>query len=461
MSTVRKISITLLLLLILITLVGCQKPILQGSIALPEDRLAFEPVKLKIAAVDSTSGEPIEQLVTIPIGANTVDFSLEGLSPESTYFVRYWLLSEGGKGDNKGRMYGNTVQYSFLSVGGLSVMNHAYTKEGLLQDLDGAMTNQDTAKGLFSGKALLAKPLALSLIPETGVFEATEKILSDLIQPNMSDYDKQWAIYNYCVQQVPATTSQVTRYFRSEINDYDNPLVEALLNKKTIWLGQPFLMHWLMSSAGLSCELVEIHPYLSYYPQAVVMSRHVDAYYQSNPLMASVYISQGGTNKAEYYMDKFFNYPVGLLENTHAKLVFRDEKPRYFGRGALYPPIKQVLDTLKLGEADLITIECKVQLPKGVYGSDNGIWGGMTVRGDNTPDTKADDFSLSQDFVLRRNRRSHVFTMTVVNTGAPYTLTYRDTVFGLKGEVTVEMPKEKGALTVPASMVLTLPENPQ
>lgn len=465
LKTLKYLALLVVTLTIASSLSGCQALSVQGKIQLPDGIIAFEPLKITVAAVDVATQEPVEAHVLMPKGANSVTFKLEGLKPEIRYAMRYWLLSQGGLGDNKGRMYGNSVQYSFLSVGGLSVLNHAYRKEGFLLSFDAmgtlsSMTDKEDQRGAFSPAELSSQALTLTLLPEPGVSEATNKILSEILTPDMTPYEREWAIYQYCVKRVPQDSEKINRYFKSEFNDYDNPLLPALLEGKTIWLGQPFLHHWLCAHAGLETELVELHPYISYYPQAVVMTRYGDAYYQSNPLMAAVYISETASETEAYYLDKYFNYPVSLLQNTHAKLVFREERQRYFGRGALYPPLKKILDERGLGERNLITLECKIQLPKGVYGSENGIWGRVTTTSGDEANPSDTDFRLSQDFVLKRHRRSHVFRITVVNTGQPYTLSYQDTAYGLKGSVTVAMPEDPNALSLPCEITLTLPKLP-
>ncbi len=448
-------------MLLMATGIGCQSTLkAAGTIALPDNRIAFEPLHISVSAVDAQTDIPLEQIVILPKGSNAVPFEISGLQPHRKYYLRYWLLSQGGKGDNFGRIYGNSVQYSFLAVGGLSVLNHAYTKEGFLMALDSAdaMTPKENQRIELTGNQLSTQQLTLTCIEEPGVFEATENLLNKLTKPSMDNYQKQWAIYEYCVNEIPNTISKISSYFKSEINDYDNPLTSALLNQEATWLGQPFLMHWLMANLQIESELVEIHPYQSLYPQVVVMSRYDDAYYHSNPLLASVYIDENSTSDPNIYLEKFFNFSINLHENVLSRMVFREEKQRYYGRGAQYPPIKRILSSHQLGESDLVTIACKIALPKGIYGSDQGIWGAVTLTSDsNTTDT-GDDLNLIQEFVIGRNKRSHTFKMTVANTGAPVTLFYKDTRFGLTGKVTVNMPIEDNVLVVPVEMTLELPE---
>ena len=449
-----------MLFVILGFLVGCQSDTsIKGTFSLPSGQIAFEPLKVSISAVDAQTDVPLETIVLLPKGSNSVPFSIEGLDPQKNYYLRYWLLSQGGKGDNFGRVFGNSVQYSFLSVGGLSVLNQAYLKEGYLAKSDAIpiMTSKIEERKVYSAAELMDKPIALLSIEEPGVFEATKKLLDQLINPDMDDYQKQWAIYNYCVLDISNNMSTIQRYFKSEFNDHDNPLTTALFDKKAIWLGQPFLMHWLMANAGLQSELVEIHPYQSYYPQVMVMSRHNDAYYHSNPLLAAAYISESATETHQKYAEKYFNFPIQQHLNVHSKIVFREEQQRYFGRGSVYPPIKRILEENSLGEADLITIECKVQLPNGVYGVGGGIWGTITLKSANDPENPKDDLSLSQDFVFKSHKRSHTFKLAVVNTGAPITISFNDLRYGLTGSIQVEMPEDKKQLTLPCKMIISVP----
>ena len=175
-------------------------------------------------------------------------------------------------------------------------------------------------------------------------------------------------------------------------------------------------------------------------------------------MLAAAYISESANETHQKYAEKYFNFPIQQHFNVHSKIVFREEEQRYFGRGSVYPPIKRILEENALGEGDLITIECKVQLPKGVYGAGGGIWGTVTLKSPNDPDNPKDDLSLSQDFVLKSHKRSHTFKLAVVNTGAPITISYSDLRYGLTGSIQVEMPEDKNQLTLPCKMIISVPK---
>lgn len=395
-----------------------------GRVVLPPGLTAFEDTRVTISCNGVESDIPVEETVLIPKGESSASFKLMIPNEPQNYYYRYTILSKGGEGTNDARLISNSTQYSNLSVGGLSISNHVYVKEGYAA-MSG-MTADFDKKRIFDKKDL--NQVTLTLIQEPGIQAKTEEILNRILNKGMTDYEKEKAIYQYVIGSVPLTSAAVRDYQRNAIQEFDNPLAVALFEQKTVWLGQPFLMKWLLHSAGLASELVEVR-LLSYNFTYVynLVSINGDKYYV-DPVSASSKIHDKNLEAGElvfenqaaadrYFSSKYFNFTDYFIRNQDVKVVAESGLPSATPHGGDSELIKNYLKENNLGADKVVQLDCELILPDGIKAPEYGVWVGVTVTSGQETPTLTDDFAFEELLIIPSGKKKFTFKLDVVNTG--------------------------------------------
>lgn len=429
---------------------GCQSSDVKGTISLPKGQTAFEDTEVTIACVKKADDIPTEQTVVIPKGKSIAEFQIKGVQSNLDYYVRYTIHSKGGKGESYGSLDSTAPQQSNLLVGGLSIANHVFVKEGYWGQT--GMTADVNLQKVAQKNEL--KPLALELIPEKGLQSKTNDILNKIITPGMSDYEKEKAIYNYVVLEIPNSLENLSNYLNNGIQEKENPLKEALENKSVVWMGQPFLMHWLLINAGVSSELVEEMTYAQNTSKVVVLVKLDDGYYYADPLMSSSKIGsnipvlkakgkpqQSIDQMTQHYCGLYFNYTDEYNLNASNRLFYVDGVQKKTGDPSQYEPLRKVLQKNKLTSDKVVAITCKVTLPKQIIAPKYGLWGSMLTETVMKPDASPNEgILINQNFVIEEGKSQKDFVVHVVDTGKPIKISYYEPRAKLSGEVIVPMP---------------------
>ena len=397
---------------------------IMGRVVLPPGLTAFEDTRVVVSCVGVDTEIPIEETVLIPKGESSAAFKLLIPNEPQRYYYRYEILSKGGEGTNDARLISNSTQYSNLAVGGLSITNHVYVKEGYAAAT--GMTADADKKRIFDNKDLAQ--VTLTLIQEPGVQAKTEEILTKILNKGMTDYEKEKAVYQYVIGSVPLTTAAVRDYQRNAIREYDNPLTMALFEQKTVWLGQPFLMKWLLHSAGVASELVEVR-LLSYNFTYVynLVSINGEKYYV-DPVSASSKINDKSLAAGEivfknqaaadrYFSSKYFNFTDHFIRNQDVKVVAESGLPSATPHGGDSELIKNYLKDNNLGAEKVVQLDCELILPSGLKAPEYGVWVGVTVTSGQETPTLTDDFAFEELLIIPSGKKKFTFKLDVVNTG--------------------------------------------
>jgi hypothetical protein len=428
-----------------------------GVISMPEGQKAFEDTRIVIAYVRQTDEIPKEQTVTIPSGKSEVSFKLKAPTENQKYFYRYTILSKGGEGSNDARMFSNSTQYSNLSVGGLSIMNHVYVEEGYLGST--GMCVNPAEKKLLDKNELSG--VHLELIQEKDLQAKTDAILKKIIKADMTDYEKEKAIYDYVVTSVPITFEGIDNYIKNAVQEFENPLKAALLEQKTVWLGQPFLMKWLLQNAGIASELAEVRSnnfnftsvynlvHLkegSYFVDAVSASANI----QDPVLKVGDVFFENKFIAQKYFREKYFNFTGDFIQNLGVKVVTESGLPKTASNGAGYEIVKSYLEVNELGADKVVHLSGKLVLPKGVQAPRYGLRVSVSiVSGKETP-TLEDDIVINQDVIIPEGKRTGKFEMDFVNNGQKIMFSALDKRANLRNTITLEVTgKQTMALEVP------------
>ncbi len=447
--------VLLLLMFVTLALAGCQSAKITGVIALPEGEKAFEDMKINVACVRASDEIPEEQIVVLPKGQSEIAFQLKAPKKDKAYFFRYLLLSKGGEGTKEGLGMTTANESSNLTIGGLSIANHAYAKEGYLTE--SGMTTQYEEKTLFKDGMLDQHRLTIPL--EAGIKEKTAEILSDIINPEMNDYEKEKAIYDYVVLNVPLAMETTQGYMRGTLVEKDNPLISALRDRETVWLGQPFLMKWLLQSAGIESELVEARQDSFNFTYVYNLVKIDNAHYYVDPAMSSVMIHEKMMHAGEHvfvdpneavdhFKNRHFNFTDDFNKNRGLTLFGENGTPQAATDVNGFALVKSYLEKNKLDNKQLDNnqldkkmtnvVNISLELPKGVEAPKGGLWILLTAKSGQITDATKDDFVLDQWIVIPKGKDTFEISLPLVETNQPFTITASEPRTKMRGQISLK-----------------------
>lgn len=418
-----------------------------GTVSMPQGEVAFEDTQIEVACVRISDEIPETQLVILPKGQSTVSFRVKVPNADNAYYLRYTIFPKGGIGSQDAVAFSNSTQYSNLGVGGLSIMNHVYLKEGYLSNT--GMTYDGTDKRALKKEELDGHNLVLA--KEPGIQEKTDQIIQSLKLDNLTALQKERAIYDFVVDYLPITGETVKNFVKRAVQEYENPLLSALMDQKSVWLGHPFLTKWLLHSAGVDSELVEAHK-KAFNFTTVYNLVHIDQNnYFLDTLSASQKIVDGVRedgeiafeNQAqaeEYFSNRYFNFTDDFIANQKLRETTETGEPSNACHGAGFGLIAQVIEANQptLSEGDVVHIRGQVALPFGVQAPRNGLPVEVTISSGLESETLTDDFVSVHTVLIPQGKRKGKFELDFIKTNQPVALSIKEYRANLHGSVQLE-----------------------
>lgn len=418
-----------------------------GTVSMPQGEVAFEDTLIEVACVRTSDEIPETQLVTLPKGESVVSFRVKVPKADKAYYLRYSIFPRGGIGSKDAVAYSNSTQYSNLAVGGLSIMNHVYVKEGYLSAT--GITTDGTLK-----KALKKDELDghnLSLVKEAGLQEKTDQIIKDLQLDNLTPEQKEKVIYDYVVSYLPITQETVSNYVQRAVQEYENPLKSALMDGQSVWLGHPFLTKWLMHNAGVDSQLVEAHRkafnFTTVYNLVQINQKNylLDTLSASQKITDKVLVEGGFTFKdleqaKQYFTNRYFNITDDFIKNQGLRETTESGEPSNASDGSGFGLIAHYIKAngQAVSQGDVVHIRGQVALPFGVQASRNGLPVEVTIASGLETPILTDDFVSVHTVLIPQGRRKGEFELDYISTKQPATLSVKEYRANLNGSIRLE-----------------------
>lgn len=429
---------------IIIMFTGCQTESIDGVIALPDGHVAIEDMRIKVACVRVSDEIPEEQLVVLPKGESEIPFSLNLPQKDEKYFFRYILLSKGGEGTKDGFGVTTANQSSNLTIGGLSIANHIYLKEGYLKR-DGTTTNFEE-KDYFEIDSLDRQRIIIQ--PEPLIIEETEAVLKKIINDKMNDFEKEKAIFEYVVVNIPITRDITKSYTQGSLIEKDNPLRSALIEKETVWLGQPFLIKWLLLNAGIDSELVEARQDTLNFSYVYNLVNIDNNNYYVDPVTASIQIHDKQLNVGnysfesddlakEYFINRYLNFTDDFISNRKLTLMFESGQLKKATNLADFGLVKSHLEKVGLDRENTKLVKVSINLPEDIVAPEGGLWVFVTLKSGISNNISETDFIMDQWITIPKGESSSEICLPIVETNQPYIITAIEPRTSINGQVEI------------------------
>lgn len=425
----RTMLLVCVLFVIGLLLGGCQAKKVTGVITLPDGDKAFEDMTISVACVRGSDDIPEEQIVVLPKGESAVAFEIKRPKDDQAFYFRYQLRS---KGEAKG-------------VGGLSISNHVYLKEGYLAS--SGMTHNSADKALLAPEALGEH--ILTILPEPGLKEETTAILAKILKPEMGILEKERAIYEYVTMALPLHNEITKAYARGDILEKDNPLVSALIDKEAVWLGHPFLMKWLLLNAGINSELVEATLGTVEFTYVYNLVEIENQRYYVDASAASVQIHDqvdragdytfGDLDQArDYFLNRYFNFTDDLNKYRNITLMGENGTPQASDNLKGFALVSNYIKQKSLSEAHISKLRIALELPKGLEAPEGGLWVQVTAKSGHLTASAEDDFVVEQWIVIPSKMSTYEISLPVVETQQGYSVTAHEPKLNIGGSIEVQ-----------------------
>ncbi len=418
-----------------------------GTVSMPQGEVAFEDTKIEVACVRVTDEIPETQIVILPKGQSSVSFRVKVPKADKAYYLRYTIFPQGGIGSKDAVAFSNSTQYSNLGIGGLSIMNLVYAKEGYLSP--NGMTYDGTHKLSLQKTELGGHNLTLSKV--VGIQEKTDQLIKDLQLDNLTAAQKERAIYNFVVDYLPITQQTITDVTRRAVVEFENPLQSALMDQQSVWLGHPFLTKWLLHNAGIESQLVEAHRKAFNFTTVYNLVTIDQKNYFLDTLSASQRITDGaladGTVTFDslelaktYFSNRYFNMTDDFIQNQGLRETTESGNPANATNGAGFGLIAHYLEANSpdVSQGDVVHIRGQVVLPFGVQAPRYGLPVEVTIAAGFETPTLTDDFVSVHTVLIPQGKRKGKFELDFIATKQPTTLSVKEYRANLNGSIRLE-----------------------
>ena len=375
---------------------------ISGKLSMPEGMRAPHYMRFSISAINCNDPTNVihNNEVRFHRGEAFVNYRLELPENKSGYYIHYELIS------------GNKNYFDFFYEKGYVGASSTVEKK-------------ETAKKHFFDKST---ELDIPILEVKEVCDSIRRILSEEVKPDMSDYEKISAIYQYIQKNVAYDTAVFNSFKDNPMGEqYTGDLLShALVGKKAVCMGVAIATQSLLAMSNIDSDIRHAQLLDRYYEvsHAWNVVKLDGKYYNLDATPSAI------SNAIARVEEELPNRMVFSEEHLSSTIKYIDEKEvdcyNYDYDSGFYDYWQYNKDT----KGVVRKIKGIVRLPEGEKAPKGGmfVYIGITV-GSDTKD-KRDDFENRTTIFIPEGESNAPFKLTAVSTDKTYLLAAKSKKYG-------------------------------